>query len=198
MKFPVITPRYLMETLAGRSTRRPLTTWTRSAATLKTTGIVNATILDSNFHLTPLVQAVPTPQTQTVISPRIDTQIGNNNTLTFRYALWQNSQNNPDVGQFTLPSAAYDNNERYQSFQASDAQVINEKAVTEIRFRYYRDDENQNPANSMPTISVLGAFVGGASNAGTHSYLDECLRASGLHLRDSEQEFPEVRSPVPG
>lgn len=133
---------------------------------IEDTGIVNATILDSNFNPTPLVEAIPTPQTQTSFSPRIDTQIGNNDTLTFRYSLWQNSQNNSNVGQFTLPSAAYNTSERYQSFQASEAHVINEKAVTELRFRYYRDDEGQNPANSMPTISVLGAFVGGASNAG--------------------------------
>ena len=133
---------------------------------IEDTGIVNAIILDYNLNQTPLVEAIPTPQTQTSFSPRIDTQIGNNDTLTFRYSLWQNSQNNSNVGQFTLPSAAYNTSERYQSFQASDAHVINEKAVTELRFRYYRDDEGQNPANSMPTISVLGAFVGGASNAG--------------------------------
>ena len=81
----------------------------------------------------------PHPQTRTNLSPRIDTQIGNNNTLTFRYQLWQNSETNPNVGQFTLPSAAYNSGERYQSFQVSDAQVINEKAVTEVRFRFCRD-----------------------------------------------------------
>jgi hypothetical protein len=133
---------------------------------IEDSGIVNATILDPNFNQTSLVEAISTPQTQTSFSPRIDTQIGNNNTLTFRYSLWQNGQTDPNVGQFTLPTAGYSNTERYQSLQVSDAQVINEKAVTEVRFRYYRDDEGQTPANSLPTISVLGAFVGGASNAG--------------------------------
>jgi len=133
---------------------------------IEDTGIVNATVLDPNLNLTTLVEAVPTPQTQTNFSPRIDTQFGNNNTLTVRYSLWQNSENNNNVGQFNLPSAAYNSTERYQSIQLSDAQVINEKAVTEVRFRYFRDDEHQNPANSLPTVSVLGAFVSGASNAG--------------------------------
>ena len=136
---------------------------------IEDTGIVNATILDSNLNLTNLVEAVPTPQTQTNFSPRIDTQFGNNNTLTVRYSLWQNSENDPNVGQFTLPSAAYSSSERYQSIQVSDAQVINEKAVTEVRFRYFRDDEHQTPANSLPTVSVLAAFVSGASNAGTNN-----------------------------
>jgi hypothetical protein len=133
---------------------------------IEDTGIVNAIVLDPNFNQTSLVQAIPTPQTQTSVSPRIDIQIGNNNTLSFRYSLWQNSENDPNVGQFTLPSAAYNSSDRYQSFQVSDAQVINEKAVTEIRFRYYRDDAHQTPVNTLPTISVLGAFVSGASNAG--------------------------------
>ena len=69
--------------------------------------IVNAIVLDPNFNQTSLVEAIPTPQTRTNFSPRIDTQIGNNNTLTVRYQLWENSQTNPNVGQFTLPSAAY-------------------------------------------------------------------------------------------
>jgi hypothetical protein len=128
--------------------------------------IVNATVLNSSFMPTSFIEAIQTPQTQTNIGPRLDTQFGNNNTLTVRYQLWQNSQTNGGIGQFTLPSDGYNANERYQSFQVSDAQVINEKAVTEIRFRYYHDDYHQNPANSQPTVSVLGAFVDGASNVG--------------------------------
>ncbi len=163
--------------------------------------IVNAIVLDENFNQTSLVQAVPTPQTRTNLSPRIDTQIGNNNTLTFRYSLWENSQNDSNVGQFTLPSAAYNSSERYQSFQLSDAQVINEKAVTEVRFRYYHDSELQTPANSLPTTSVLGAFVSGASNAGAsntvaNSYelqdyssvtLSKNFVKFGARFRDSEE-----------
>ncbi|MGO8791492.1 MAG: hypothetical protein ACLQVL_29450, partial [Terriglobia bacterium] len=38
-----------------------------------------------------------------------------------------------------------------------------------VRFRYFRDDEHQTPANSLPTVSVLAAFVSGASNAGTNN-----------------------------
>jgi hypothetical protein len=128
--------------------------------------IVNAVVLGTDFNQTPLVQAVPTPQTQTNTSARLDTQLGTNNTLTVRYALWQNSQTNSSVGQFTLPTAGYNTGERYQSIQASDAQVLNEKAVTEFRFRYYRDDEHQNPNSSLPEVNVVGAFIDGGSNAG--------------------------------
>ena len=60
--------------------------------------IVNATGLDQNSNPIPLVQAVPTPQTRTELSPRIDTQFGDNNTLTFRYQLWDNNLTNPTWG----------------------------------------------------------------------------------------------------
>jgi hypothetical protein len=163
--------------------------------------IVNALTLDQSFNPTPLVQAIPTPQTQTNLSPRIDTQIGNNNTLTFRYSLWENNETDPNVGQFTLPSAAYNSSERYQSFQFSDAQVINEKAVTEVRFRYSRSTELQTPANSLPTISVPGSFTSGASSAGasntvTNSYelqnynsvtLSKNFLKFGARFRDNEE-----------
>jgi hypothetical protein len=163
--------------------------------------IVNATILGSSLTPTSLVQAIPTPQTQTNIGPRLDTQFGNNNTLTVRYQLWENNQHDPNVGQFTLPEAAYNSSERYQSIQASDAQVINEKAVTEVRFRYYRDTELQTPANSLLTISVPGAFTSGASSVGaidtvTNSYelqdytsvtLNKNFLKFGVRFRDSAE-----------
>jgi hypothetical protein len=139
--------------------------------------IVNAFVLDQNLNPTSLIEAVPTPQTRTSLSPRIDTQIGNNNTLTFRYQLWENSQKNPNIGQFNLPSTAYNGGETYQSFQVSEAHVINEKAVTEIRFRYGHDSETQTPINTTPTISVLGAFVDGGANAGIDNTVTDSYEA---------------------
>jgi hypothetical protein len=70
------------------------------------------------------------------------------------------------VGQFNLPSTGYKTGDKYQGVQVSDAQVIGEKAVTEFRFRFTREITTQTPASSLPTVSVLGAFVGGGSNAG--------------------------------
>jgi hypothetical protein len=129
--------------------------------------IVNAIILDQNLNQVSLSQTVPTPQKRTNFSPRIDTQIGNNNTFSFRYQLWDDNEQNTNVGQFTLPSAAYGYTYRNQTFQISDAQVINEKAVTEIRFRFYRTDYHSIPASALPTVSVSGAFTGGGTSAGT-------------------------------
>ncbi len=128
--------------------------------------IVNALVLDSSLSPTSLVEPVPSPQTRTSLSPRIDMQLGKNDTLTFRYHLWENDQKNSNAGQFILPQAAFDSFERWQSLAASDSHVISAKAVTEIRFRYGRDDEQQNPASSLPGIIVTGAFTGGGTTTG--------------------------------
>ena len=129
--------------------------------------IVNAVVLNSNLQQTSLIQAIPTPQTRTNISPRIDTQFGKNNTLTANYQFLENNQTDSSVGQFNLPSTGYNTSERYQSVQISDAQVIGEKAVTELRFRFGHAATGQSPMSSLPTVSALGAFVGGGSTAGT-------------------------------
>jgi hypothetical protein len=161
--------------------------------------IVNAIVLDSNFNQVPFTQALPTPQTRTELSPRLDTQFGNNNTLTARYQLWKNGNENQGVGQFSLPSEAYNSGTTSQTFQVSDAQVLNEKAVTEVRFRYIYETSSVTPLNSQPTISVAGAFTGGGTSTGTsastyHSYeLQDYTSVSmrkhfvkfGARLRDS-------------
>jgi hypothetical protein len=163
--------------------------------------IVSAVVLDSNFNPVPLSQTLPAPQTRTNFSPRIDTQIGTNNTLTVRYQVWRDSETNQGVGQFALPTQAYNSSETDQSIQVSDAQVLSEKAVTELRFRYYHSDSHQTPQSTQPTIAVLGAFTGGGSNTGTlyslgdsyevQSYTSVSLSKNflkfGARLRDSSQ-----------
>lgn len=133
--------------------------------------IVNAIVLGTGFNQTSVVEAVPTPQTRGNFTGRYDTQLSVNNTLTLRYQLWKNDLTDSNIGNFTLPSAGY--NLRYLDnvFSISDAQVINSKAVTEVRFRYYRDYENIIPASTQPTLSVSGAFTGGGTGAGLQNTL---------------------------
>jgi hypothetical protein len=133
--------------------------------------VVSAVALDSSLNPVSLSQTLPTPRTRTNLSPRIDTQIGTNNTLTMRYQYWRDTEINQGVGQFALPSQAYNTHETDQSIQVSDAQVLSEKAVTEIRFQYHRSDSSQNPQNFASTASVLGAFEDGGINPGTGSHL---------------------------
>jgi len=170
--------------------------------------IVNAIVLDSNFNQVPFTQALPTPQKRTELSPRLDTQLSNNNTLTVRYQLWKNSNENRGVGQFSLPSQAYNSDGTEQTFQVSDAQVLSEKAVTEVRFRYIYETSCVTPLNSQPTIAVSGAFTGGGTSVGTsastyHSYelqdytslaLSKHFVKFGVRLRDSYEAASSTQS----
>ncbi|HZD30050.1 MAG TPA: carboxypeptidase regulatory-like domain-containing protein [Candidatus Angelobacter sp.] len=129
--------------------------------------IVNAYVLDPmTLEQEPFNASVPIPQTRTTFSPRMDFQLTPANTLSVRYQWWQNVQNDQGVGQFSLPSQAYDVTTTENTFQISDTQVVGTKIVNETRFQYLGDRLNQTPALMAATLNVQGAFVGGGSGAG--------------------------------
>jgi hypothetical protein len=68
---------------------------------------VNAVILDPSLNPTAFSAAIPSPRRRTEISPRIDYQISQNNTLTVRYQFFRDSITNGGVGQFGLASQGY-------------------------------------------------------------------------------------------
>ncbi|MGB8833010.1 MAG: carboxypeptidase regulatory-like domain-containing protein, partial [Candidatus Sulfotelmatobacter sp.] len=128
---------------------------------------VNAIILDpSTFTETPLIEAVAFPQHRTNLTPRLDYQLTKNNTLTIRYQYFLDIQENEGIGQFTLPSQGYNEDETEHTLQISDTQVIGAKIINEIHFQYLRDLDNQFALNSQPTLNVLGSFDGGGNNQG--------------------------------
>jgi len=128
--------------------------------------IVNAFVLDPSYNQIPYNTSVPIPQTRTNVSPRMDLQLTPNNTLSVRYQWWQNHQDNSGVGQFSLPTQAYNTTITEQTFQLSDTQLFGTKVVNETRFQYLRDRTNQTPAYTDATINVQGAFVGGGNSSG--------------------------------
>jgi hypothetical protein len=129
--------------------------------------IVNAFVLDPvTFAQEPYNASVPIPQTRTSFGPRLDFQVTPTNTLSVRYQWWQNVQNNQGVGQFSLPSQAYDVTSTENTVQISDTQLIGSKVVNETRFQYQYDRSNQTPFNTAATVNVQGAFVGGGSSGG--------------------------------
>jgi len=134
--------------------------------------VVNATILDSNFNPTPLTEAVPNPRFRLNVGPRIDYQVSKNNTLTVRYQFFHDSQTNDGIGQFSLPSQAYNSTDDEHTFQISDTQILNTNMVNETRFQYVRDNIGQTVQNFGPTTMVLGAFTGGGNSQGNSSDIE--------------------------
>jgi Carboxypeptidase regulatory-like domain len=111
--------------------------------------------------------AVPSPETHTWVSPRVDYQLNSTHTLTLRYSYYRQNQTNGGLGAFVLPSQGYNANEQENRIQVSDSQVYGAKLVNNTRFQYLRDINNQLPQNVTPSIDVLQNFQGGGSPQGT-------------------------------
>jgi hypothetical protein len=128
--------------------------------------IVNAELLGSGGTAYNYTAAVANPQSRLDVSPRLDFQLGNSNTLTARYMYDRQVETNSGVSQFALASQAYNVANQENTLQLSDTQIINANVVNETRFQYTRDRDNQLSQSSDPTVTVQGAFTGGGNNLG--------------------------------
>ncbi len=128
--------------------------------------VVSALVLDPNLSPTPFSAAIAHPRTRTNVGPRIDFQLGKNNTLTARYQYWRDSDQNEGVGQLSLPSQAYSESSTEHTLQLSDTQIFGSKVVNETRFQFVRENNDQMAIVNGPTISVLGSFTGGGGGIG--------------------------------
>ena len=129
--------------------------------------IINADLLDSSSNEYNYTAAVANPQSRLDVSPRLDFQLSNSNTLTVRYMFDRQVQTNSGVSQFALQSQAYNVSNYENTLQISDSQVLSANMINETRFQYIRDRDNQIAQNSDPTITVQGAFTGGGNNLGS-------------------------------
>ena len=157
--------------------------------------VIKATTLDSAFNRLNINQTFPSPNRSLSIRPRIDYQINENHTLTARYNLSKSENNNSGVGDFSLPSRAFDSNTTRQTFRLTETAIINESLVNETRFQFINIGTEQNGINDSPTLNVFGAFNGGGSSVGesfnrqnrwefanvsTWSWGNHAIRAGGL------------------
>ncbi|HEY1945374.1 MAG TPA: TonB-dependent receptor [Bryobacteraceae bacterium] len=111
-----------------------------------------------------------TPQRRFRISPRVDYQLNENNTLSLRYTFTKSDIQDFGIGAFDLSSRGYRVQNVYNTFQATETAVIG-TAINETRFQYYRWANQSTPNNEDPEIQVLGAFNGGGSQTGRSSDL---------------------------
>jgi carboxypeptidase family protein len=128
--------------------------------------IVSAEILDPNFNIIPFSDALSAPRTRMNLSPRLDYQLGTNNTLTVRYQYERESLTNDGIGEFHLASGGFNQLTSEDNVQVSDTQIFGAKIINETRFRFVRDSTDQTPLSAAPTISVEGAFTGGGNSGG--------------------------------
>jgi len=106
-----------------------------------------------------------TPGRFTSVSPRIDYQMGQNNTLMFRYGITHSDVRDNGVGGFDLTSRGYHSQFTNQTVQAAETTVIGH-ALNETRFQYYRSASQAIANSSDPAVLVLQSFNGGGSTQG--------------------------------
>ncbi|HSK73564.1 MAG TPA: carboxypeptidase regulatory-like domain-containing protein [Pyrinomonadaceae bacterium] len=128
--------------------------------------IINALVLDPNFNIVPFREEFTRPTRRFSISPRFDYQINTNNTLVARYSFTQSTRENVGIGDFSLPTRAYETTNTGHDIQLTETMIINPKTINETRFRYENDSSEQVGDNTIPTISVSEAFVGGGAQVG--------------------------------
>ncbi|MBZ5609156.1 MAG: carboxypeptidase-like regulatory domain-containing protein [Acidobacteriia bacterium] len=135
--------------------------------------VINGITLDPTTLaiVSPFTQVYSAPQARLRISPRIDYQLGSNNTLTFRYAITRNTSQGEGVGGFDLVSRA--NNERNleHAFQATETAVLSSKVVDETHFQFLHQHRYENSDIHDPTIGVSSAFNGGGPSNPDYQYI---------------------------
>lgn len=129
--------------------------------------LVNTEVLDSSLQPASLVSAVPNPRVLTSVSPRVDYQLTENNTLAARYHYFGADETNNGVGAQDLPSQAYAFNRHHHLLQVSDTQILSPRVVNETRFQYLHFQNTRAPQDFTPTLQVLGAFTGGGNGDGS-------------------------------
>ncbi len=104
------------------------------------------------------------PSTHTEVSPRIDLQLGQKNTLTLRYQFARNAASG-SIGSTSLPTLSSSSDSTDNTVQINDSQIITERIVNETRFEYERGNSSTTPVSTAPTVSAPGFFTSGGNGA---------------------------------
>ncbi len=104
------------------------------------------------------------PDTHTEVSPRVDLQLGQKNTLTLRYQFFRHNVSG-QINNTSLPTQNATADTIEHTVQISDSQIINDRIVNETRFEYRRGSNSEVPVSTDPTYGVSGYFSAGGSGA---------------------------------
>lgn len=113
-------------------------------------------------------EAFGNPSSRLDLSPRVDIQLGQNNTLTTRWE-YNRSVTTDALGEaaYALPTQAYNSNDQENAIQLSDSVVISKNLVDDIRFQYRRVRDNTTALYSTPAYSLEQAFTAGGNSTQT-------------------------------
>jgi len=130
------------------------------------TNVLNANTLDSNFNQILDTASVLNPLTRTTISPRLDFQLGANDTLTARYQFTRSIGTNSGISGQTLPSQGINSSDIENTIQLDETHIISPRALTETRFQFLRQSDTSTAQSLLPSLNVIGEFSGGGNRSG--------------------------------
>jgi hypothetical protein len=143
--------------------------WRRDA--VDNGSVINGTTLDpATLNIIgPYTNVFKVAQRRWNINPRLDYQIGANNTATVRYTHSHVDIPASGVGGFNLIARGAHTATSGDEIQATETSVFAANKVNEIRFRFSQTRNETAPNTPGPAIQVLGAFNGGGYTGG-HSF----------------------------
>jgi hypothetical protein len=131
--------------------------------------VINAIILDPvSLQEQPFNSVNKALQRHILLSPRVDYQLSENNTLTLRYSFIDSSVRGFGIGQFDLASRGYRLANRFDTVQVGETHVAG-AWVNDFRYQYYRWKRSTVPSEDAVTVQVLGAFTNGGAQVGNSS-----------------------------
>ena len=129
--------------------------------------VIDAVTLDPAYAITPYTGVLAgAAAARLSVSPRLDYQLSQNNTLIVRYSFTRNDVQDQGIGVFDLPSRGYSTLDQYHTVQLTDTAVLGPTTVNETRFQFYHEDENQISNSLAPAILVMGSFNTGGAQTG--------------------------------
>ncbi|MBV8845504.1 MAG: TonB-dependent receptor [Bryobacterales bacterium] len=152
--------------ISGRLSHRSSFTLDLDRQLVDNGSIVNGVILNPNtLAVEAFTDTVTAVQRRWMISPRIDYQLNDANTLTVRYSFVHTNVGDAGIGGFNLESRGDRRLNTYNTAQFIETSVHG-PMVNETRFQYYRWSNDILANNLAPALQVLGAFNSGGNPAG--------------------------------
>jgi hypothetical protein len=127
---------------------------------------VLATVLDGSLNPQTVNQAVLTPQTFLSATPRLDYAVNPKHNLTVRYQDTRSERDKQGVGDFSLPSRAYNSKLSESTLQITETAMPNPRFINETRLQYMHMHTGNIGDISVPGLVVQGAFTDGSSQIG--------------------------------
>lgn len=119
-----------------------------------------------NTQVSSVNEAFGFPASRLDISPRVDLQLGKNNTLTIRWEYNRAAATNSLGGSaYALPSQATNSENQENAIQVSDSLILTKNLVDDIRFQYRRVRDGATAVSSLPTYTLAAGFTDGGNNS---------------------------------